>query len=194
MKIEIKHINTNEVLFSHEQENNSLKVTLEMAIKANSNLRHADLRHANLRYADLRYANLRAANLRYANLRYANWSNANLRAANLRDANLSNANLSNANLRAANLSNANLSNADLSNADLLCYGDMRFIFTLQIDFWNIGFTKEILQIGCQKHPISKWKNFSDNQISKMDEKALAWWKRWKQPLFAIIEERLKDAE
>ncbi len=124
----------------------------------------------------------------------ADLSAANLRAADLSAADLSDANLRAANLSAANLSYANLCDANLSDVNLLCYGDMKFIFTLQIDNWCVGFTKEILQIGCQKHPISKWKEFTDEQILKMDSKALSWWKRWKQPLFAIIDERLKDAE
>jgi hypothetical protein len=179
MKIEIKHKITNEVLFSHEQENNSIRITVEFAIKAKTDLS----------YADLSDANLRAANLSAANLSYANLCDANLRAANL-----SAADLSAANLRAADLRAADLSAANLSDVNLLCYGDMKFIFTLQIDNWCVGFTKEILQIGCQKHPISKWKEFTDEQILKMDSKALSWWKRWKQPLFAIIDERLKDAE
>jgi hypothetical protein len=204
MKIEIKHKITNEVLFSHEQENNSIRITVEFAIKAKTDLSYANLSYANLSYANLRAANLSAANLSYAdlcdaNLRAANLSAADLSAANLRAANLSAADLSDANLRAANLSAANLSyanlcDANLSDVNLLCYGDMKFIFTLQIDNWCVGFTKEILQIGCQKHPISKWKEFTDEQILKMDSKALSWWKRWKQPLFAIIDERLKDAE
>ena len=204
MKIDIKHRYTGEVLFSHEQENNSIKVTVELAFEKNINLRYADLRSAdlssaglssaNLSYADLSSANLSYADLSSANLSSADLSSADLRSADLRSANLSSANLSSANLSSADLSSANLSYADLSSADLLCKGDMKFIFTLQIDEWPIGFTKEILQIGCQTHPITEWREFTDDQISKMSKKALDWWKRWKQPLFAIIDERLKDAE
>jgi len=74
------------LLFEFEAENNTLKKTLEEAVKGDANLRYANLRDADLRYADLRYANLRYANLRYANLRYANLRYADLRYANLRDA------------------------------------------------------------------------------------------------------------
>jgi hypothetical protein len=85
-KIEIKNRFTNKVIFSHECENNTIKITVEQAVKV-----HANLSNANL-------------------------SNANLSNANLSSANLSNADLSNADLSNANLSNADLSNADLSNS------------------------------------------------------------------------------
>jgi uncharacterized protein YjbI with pentapeptide repeats len=152
MKIEIKNRFTGEVIFSHEQENNSFRISVELAIKSSADLRSADLSSADLRSADLRYANLRSADL----------------------------------------SSANLRSADLSSASLICTGDMKFIFTLQIDKWLIGFTKDILQIGCQRHSIEDWRNLSDETINDMASGALAWWKRWKGPLFTIIDERLKD--
>lgn len=51
-KIEIKSI-FGELLFSCEKEENTLKHTMEEAIKADVSLRYADLRNANLRNADL---------------------------------------------------------------------------------------------------------------------------------------------
>jgi hypothetical protein len=111
MKIEIKHRWNQSVLFSGEF--GSLKLAVEAAVRAKTDLSDADLSAANLRDANLSAANLSAANLRDANL-----SAADLSAANLRDADLSAANLSAANLRDANLSAANLSAADLSDADL----------------------------------------------------------------------------
>ena len=72
VKIQIKSI-FGEVLFEYEKENNTIKDTVEEAVRQNANLRNADLS-----YADLRYANLSNANLRYADLSYADLSNANL--------------------------------------------------------------------------------------------------------------------
>jgi len=97
IKIQIKSILGN-VLFEYEKENNTIKDTVEQAIKS----------YADLRYADLRSANLRSANLRYADLRYAD-----LRSADLRSADLRSANLSSADLRSADLSSADLRSADL---------------------------------------------------------------------------------
>ena len=80
IKIEIKSV-SGKVLFELEKENNTIKETLEQAIKENANLRSANLYNANLYNANLRSANLRGANLRSANLRSANLYNANLRGA-----------------------------------------------------------------------------------------------------------------
>jgi len=127
-KIIIKNRN-GEVLFVFSKENNTLKDTLEEAIRSKTNLRDADIRYANLRDADLRYANLRDANLRGTNLRYADLRYADLRDANLRGTNLRYADLCYADLRDADLRDADLCYADLRDADLcyadLCYADLR---------------------------------------------------------------------
>jgi hypothetical protein len=118
MKIEIKHRFTGLVLFAHDAKENSLAITLAMAVKA-----CVDLRYANLRYADLSRADLRDADLRDANLRYADLSRADLRDADLRDADLRGANLSRANLIGANLIGVELRDADLLSADLTVIRD-----------------------------------------------------------------------
>ena len=96
------------VLFEYTKLNNTVKDTLEVAVKSNADLSNANLYNADLRCANLYSAHLYNANLFNADLRCANLSNTDLRCANLSDADLSNANLSNANLSKANLSNANL--------------------------------------------------------------------------------------
>jgi len=72
MKIEIKNRFTGSVIFSHEQEGNSIKITLKAAISSGADLREADLCGANLRDANLRGADLCGANLCGANLCDAN--------------------------------------------------------------------------------------------------------------------------
>ena len=118
MKIEIKYGHTQSVIFSHEFDNNSIKITLEAAIKAGANLRGADLGCANLGCADLGCANLRGANLGCANLRGANLRGADLGCADLGCADLGCADLRGANLRGADLRGADLRGADLRGADL----------------------------------------------------------------------------
>ena len=93
MKIEIKDRHYNSVLFAHDCEENSLKITLQMALKSSANLRGADLRGADLYGANLRGANLRGADLYGADLRGADLYGADLRGANLRGADLYGANL-----------------------------------------------------------------------------------------------------
>ena len=85
IKIQIKSV-FGKVLFELEKENNTIKDTLEEAVRNNANLINANLINANLENA-----NLEDANLEYANLRNSNLYNANLRNANLEDVNLRNA-------------------------------------------------------------------------------------------------------
>ena len=136
--------------------------------------------------ANLSYANLSGADLIDADLSYANLSGANLRYANLSGANLSGANLSYANLSGANLSGANLIDADLSDVNMLCIGNMRNIKTIQADLWAVGYTHDTMQIGCQRHMIAEWFEFSDEEIAPMDDGALDWWRVWKPILQSII--------
>jgi len=81
-KIQIKSILGN-VLFEYECEDNTIKKTVEQAIKEKANLYSANLRSANLYSADLSSADLRSANLRSANLSSADLSSADLSSADL---------------------------------------------------------------------------------------------------------------
>ena len=133
IKIEIKNRWTGSIIFEYSKKDNTIKDTLEEAIRRGANLRYANLRRADLRRADLfdaylRLADLRCADLGYANLRGANLRGANLRYADLRCADLCYADLGGAELRCAdlggaelfcaNLVGANLFDADLRDADL----------------------------------------------------------------------------
>lgn len=110
------------------------------------------------------------------NLSYADLSNANLRGADL----------SNADLRGAKLWGANLSNADLSNANL--WGEKITKCPIYINaglHWQVWITDKRIKIGCQIHTTKAWENFTDEQISKMDENALEFWKVWEKPILAM---------
>ena len=105
--IQIKNKNR-EVLFEHDDKDNSIKETLELAVKnrvtlSGADLTDVDLTDTTLSGADLTYTNLSKADLRRANLSRATLSGANLWLANLRGADL----------RGADLTDANLSGADL---------------------------------------------------------------------------------
>ena len=67
VKIQIKSI-WGEILFEHEKESNTIKDTLEEAVKQGANLVRANLVRANLVRANLYGANLDGANLVRANL------------------------------------------------------------------------------------------------------------------------------
>jgi hypothetical protein len=191
-KEELKVILNNHKLWLDEKEE-GVRAYLRYANLRYVNLEGADLRDADLRDADLRYANLSGAylsgaDLGYADLRYANLFDADLYGADLRYANLYGANLSGANLeganlegaglRGANLYGADLDHANLEGANLLCFGNMKEIRTMQIDTWEVGYTADTLQIGCQRHPIGKWRKWNTEAgrkwIEQMDNEALEW--------------------
>ena len=213
MKIDIKCRFSDSVLFSHECESNTIKLTLELAVKARANLYSANLAGANLAGADLYGANLSDANLYGANLAYANLYSANLAGANLAHANLIDASLIDANLYGANLAGANLAGADLADANLayaylyganleganLAYanleecssywsaiGNRSELKSMQCDTYDVTYTATRMQIGCQLHLISEWWGFDDDEISAMDSGALEWWRIWKPILQQII--------
>ena len=98
------------ILFEYESADNTIRKTVEEAVKAKANLSSANLSSANLSSADLRSANLSFADL----------SSANLRSADLRSADLCFADLSSANLRSAK----NLPQSFINQ----CSRDMLFIF------------------------------------------------------------------
>ena len=116
-KIEIKTM-WGDIIFTHEKENNTVKDTLQEAVKSGADLRGADLRGADLRSADLYGADLYGANLRSADLCGANLYGANLRSADLYGADLYGADLRSADLYGANLRSADLYGANLRSADL----------------------------------------------------------------------------
>jgi hypothetical protein len=134
-------------------------------------LKGEGVKRLDLSGADLREADLSGANLRWANLREADLREANLRWANLRE--------------------ANLSGANLREADLRAFGNMREIRTMQIDTWEIGYTADTLQIGCQTHLISKWCKWGSDAgrkwIATMDSGALSWAERNLDLVLAIID-------
>ena len=103
---------------------------------------------------------------------------ADLSGADLRCANLSCADLSGANLRCANLRGANLSGADLRCADIII---------ITWSHWTVYITKNHIRIGCQAHGLEEWKNFSDDEISLMDPRALDFWNENKGLIIGLCE-------
>ena len=188
MKFEIKNRFSGAVQFTCDLDTDfkgraigiQLGAAIKIAVKSGVILRCADLRGADLRGVILRGADLSGADLRGADLRDAD----------LRGADLSRAVLSRADLRGADLSGAFLNGADLSGA----LGNMREIFSLQLDTWPITFTRDVMQIGCQRHLLTDWWAFSDEQIAQMERRAPGWWKKWKPLLKQIVETTLDGGE
>ena len=147
------------------------KITGEVLLTIEGDtLQGANLQEANLQGADLQGADLREADLQGADLRFANLQGADLRFANLRFAYLKGADL-----RFANLQGANLQGADLP-TDVIRIGGMR---------WDVTILYGYMRIGCQHHHVDDWDKFTDDEISKMDSKALEFWQANKQKLITI---------
>ena len=117
-KIDIKYWDSNDVIFSYTCEDNTVKRTVEEAVKQGINLAYAELSRCDLSECNLTGANLFRANLFSSNLYLANLAYANLDSANLANANLGFADLTHSILCYANLSNADLINAHLIESDL----------------------------------------------------------------------------
>ena len=130
IKIQIKSI-FGKVLFELEKENNTIRETLEEAVRVDANLIDADLVYANLGGANLGSANLIGANLIDADLRGANLRDADLRGANLRDADLGGANLGGA------------KNKETATLPIFCK-------------WNFGIKGNLIVIGCKEKTIEQW--------------------------------------
>ena len=185
------------LLFEYESEENSLKITLQAAVKSGANLNGANLRCANLDGANLRGANLNGADLRGANLDGTNLDGADLRGTDLRGANLDGANLDGADLRGTNLNGANLYGANLYGADLRgadlrgadLDGEKLTKTPLQLNNlkWFVLISDKYLRIGCQRFTIEEWKNFDDETIVKMDFAALKFWRKWKASIIALCD-------
>jgi hypothetical protein len=136
------------------------------------------LRGTYLRHADLRDANIKGAVLRDANLSDAVLWDADLSNAVLWDADLSNANLMDADLRCADLMGANLWGTDLRGVNLRdAIGKVYQITGL---CWQVIFTENQIQIGCEIHPVEEWRTFSNERIAKMGDEALEFWQEYKQ--------------
>ena len=110
MLFEILNHKTYEVIFELNKEDNTMKKTVEAAVRKGISLREADLR-----CADLHGADLRNADLRYAILTHANLSGANLRGADLSYSSIDWSNLNNADLTGANIKNCFIYRTHLDN-------------------------------------------------------------------------------
>jgi hypothetical protein len=128
-------------------------------IEPNANLDYVNLFGADLRGAELIGANLEGANLEGADLRGANLIGADLIGANLRGARLEGAYLIGANLRGADLIGANLIGTEHS------LNVLKSIVGLK---WDILLKDNHVTVGCQKHNLESWYNFTCEEISYMD--------------------------
>jgi hypothetical protein len=172
MKLSILSRFNASLIFEYESEENSLKITLQAAVKNGADLYGADLYGADLYGASLYGADLRGADLRGADLRGADLDGADLRGADLYGAHLRGADLDGASLYGADLDGEKLTKTPLQLNNLK---------------WFVLISDKYLRIGCQRFTIEEWKNFDDETIVKMDFAALKFWRKWKAPIIALCD-------
>lgn len=133
------------------------------------------------------YINLSGRDFSYCDfshmsLRGVNFSSCNLKATNFKESKLSGTNFCDANMTLANLSYCNLSRTKFFATNLRgvymedTIGDSKFINSIQVDKWMIAYTSEEIQIGCEKYPITEWKEWRKNKywVAELDGDALHW--------------------
>lgn len=69
----------------------------------------------------------------------------------------------------------------------LVAGDGIFIKTIQLPNYDVVFSTTHMQIGDEYHQIDQWFDFSDDDISKMSDGTLVWWKKWKPFIKLAVE-------
>jgi hypothetical protein len=53
--------------------------------------------------------------------------------------------------------------------------------------WPVKIDNTYIHIGCKKHAIDEWANFTDEEIDDMDEEALGFWKEHKELIMSEAE-------
>ena len=98
-----------------------------------------------------------------------------------------------ANLRDANLEGANLRGANLEGTNLWGAKDAPLIITsLRWPVYISG--TGMMQIGCQNHSVESWKNFTDEEIKRMDSDALDFWNKYKTMLLVACDTHVHAKE
>jgi uncharacterized protein YjbI with pentapeptide repeats len=167
----------NEVLTRH-----TLWIDSDGVEGARAILQGMDLQGMDLQGMDLQEVNLQNTDLRGAILCNAYMWGAALQNANMQGANLQGANLWRASLQGADLLNANLTDVIICN----CVGNGKEIQTIHTDLWLVTWTNTDLAIGYQQYKITKWWEFTDEEIQAMNLMALPWWRKWKPKLQQLI--------
>ena len=78
-----------------------------------------------------------------------------------------------------------LQDADLRWADLRGANLPTDVIRIEGMLWDVTILHGHMSIGCQHHHVDDWDKFTDDEISKMDSKALEFWQANKGKLITI---------
>lgn len=97
-----------------------------------------------------------------------------------------------ADLGYADLRGANLRGADLRGANLWgAIGNMREVKTAHFDRWEIAWTTDptgqvTIQIGCQRHDLTRWEKSDPRWIAALDHDATEWWGKYRDVVLTLV--------
>jgi len=159
------------------------------AILGRAILRHASFDGAIFDDAIFDHAYLDHACLTSASFERARFEGASLRGARLDYACLTSASFERASLRGARLKDARFGGARLNHASIEGVSGVNdYIKCIHIDTYPITYTADVMQIGCERHAISEWREFDDTRIARMDgKKSVKFWRKYKAWIFQALE-------
>lgn len=162
------------ILFSHEEENNTLNNTLGVAIKNKIDLRGMYICYADFTGLDLSGIDLRNSELIYVKFNRANLSNADLSYAKLISANLNRAVLDGTQLFRANLSKADLSYAYLNDSDFseanLSFAKLHSSELKKAKFIKANLSNADLRYACLNNSDFREANLSNAKLNSSELK------------------------
>ena len=131
----------------------------ERANFSECNVNGLDFSHTDLKYVSFKYADCIGANFSYTSLNRTTFDHANLEDASFKEASL-----------------------------YRVTGDDDYIKNINVPIYDLAYTKDRLQIGCQNHSIVEWTIFSDSEIAIMDinRDAVKWWNEYKVIILETI--------
>ena len=73
--------------------------------------------------------------------------------------------------------------------DASVYGIMNIsnlAISITLPTWSVTYSENnFISIGCRVYKVEEWANFTDEEISDMDTKALSWWKIYKESILTL---------
>lgn len=130
---------------------------------------------------DLKWSYFHECTIRYCSIRFCDLLGVSFNCSNLIETNFSNSNFKNASMeRVSSFIGCGLWGV---------IGNSKQIKSLNIfPEYDVVYTHDRLQIGCENHSIEEWKNFDYDRILVMDgNDAVSFWERNKDLIFSIIE-------
>lgn len=131
----------------------------------------------------IHWSQFAAANLALSDLHNSYASVCNFQSANLTDTHLDEMTMTAVNLQHSRMHGIRITRSQFNP----CTRQTAPIMQCVLGQWQVTVTSQETRIGCQLHKHEAWLNAEDQWIADMDKEALAWWKRYRNIVVAMIE-------